>query len=726
MKRLLLLVLLATPVMAQAQSPQDLYQEALRLERSQGDLSGAIALYQRVAADYGGDRGLGALALLKIGQAYEQLGETEAERAYRRIVAEFGDQAETVAAAREALGRLVEPAAVEGWEGLSPEIAGQQIYAGRVSPDGGFFAASDQWGRLAYQGRGSSDPIIITEGPQPDPSGEWTDDNRPSFMDWTSAFSPDANQVAFARLEYATAHAGIMIHDRSTGQNRQLIDFNEHFGMSSWAVYGEVYDWGHDGQSILVGYEKRYRDTPGAEVDSTFLGVLDAETGVLKHSHFIPVQRAFGYETGCLINDTVALVNGEAEAGRSAVLRVDFVTGTMEPFWPERANSTVLACRDDGSVVAFRSDFFGEGNAYVVKAREGRPIGRPIRVPGATDRFGAFGLSNDGALHLYEKGSQQRLELYSISADARDVVGGATVLREDGGSRIIGWPRSGEYLGYFSYAWGMNLHDENGRSLRSVNLAELYDQRMNPIFDVWRIRFAADGSAVILARPAVQGSAGTWLFDPDQVALVDSLPNVFGSPGLSGRAISWADRLDPETMCVYQSAPPFHATEELVCYEDSYSVSAQAVLFSPDASKVSVATRSSGSPDWHLLEVKEMDVPGETHTTIVHLNSGEVLLHWEEPTERVNPNRVYPAYSWVPDGSGLIQHSKGAFHFLPLETGESEQLLERLTEGRTVYGSFAIGAVTNQILIHTEEDIPLEDLQPRIRIREGLLELLKD
>jgi hypothetical protein len=96
--------LIGAPTSAYSQRPDDLYQQALRKERAEGDLEGAIKLYRQVAGAT--DRALAARALVKIGEAYERLGKAGADSAYLRVVAQFADQPESVRAARARLDAL--------------------------------------------------------------------------------------------------------------------------------------------------------------------------------------------------------------------------------------------------------------------------------------------------------------------------------------------------------------------------------------------------------------------------------------------------------------------------------------------------------------------------------------------------------------------------------------------------------------------------------------------
>ena len=67
---------------ALAQSGNDLFQQALVKERTEGNMAEAIKLYQTIAQKYGTDRKLAAKALVQMGQCYEKLGSTEARKAY--------------------------------------------------------------------------------------------------------------------------------------------------------------------------------------------------------------------------------------------------------------------------------------------------------------------------------------------------------------------------------------------------------------------------------------------------------------------------------------------------------------------------------------------------------------------------------------------------------------------------------------------------------------------
>lgn len=103
---LVTLVVAAISTAYAQQTAEEIYQAALYQEEVQGNLEGALDVYQRILADFGDNRSVAARAQLHIGLCYEKLGLTEAQQAYRRVIADYPEHAEEVAVARERLNSL--------------------------------------------------------------------------------------------------------------------------------------------------------------------------------------------------------------------------------------------------------------------------------------------------------------------------------------------------------------------------------------------------------------------------------------------------------------------------------------------------------------------------------------------------------------------------------------------------------------------------------------------
>ncbi len=95
------------PEPASAQSGHDLLQRALVMERAEGNLDGAVVLYNKILEEHKKDRALCARALFQMASFFERLGRSEAADAYQRIMEEYPDQADQARQARIRLEGMV-------------------------------------------------------------------------------------------------------------------------------------------------------------------------------------------------------------------------------------------------------------------------------------------------------------------------------------------------------------------------------------------------------------------------------------------------------------------------------------------------------------------------------------------------------------------------------------------------------------------------------------------
>jgi hypothetical protein len=135
MKRLFVVacfVALALPsVSANDQRARVVLQAAEVKAKVEGDFAAAVKLYKDAEREAGSNRALVAQALVKMADAYQKLGDKEAQRIYQRLVADFADQKESVAIARARL----EPANVARRGATLQDVAGLNP-SGNVTADG--------------------------------------------------------------------------------------------------------------------------------------------------------------------------------------------------------------------------------------------------------------------------------------------------------------------------------------------------------------------------------------------------------------------------------------------------------------------------------------------------------------------------------------------------------------------------------------------------------------
>ena len=89
------------------QSAEDLYQSALMKKEAEGDLKGAIRLFQDILTKFPGKRDIAAKAQLQIGICLEKLGTKEAEKAFQKVIDNYPEQSDAVREAKEKLSLLL-------------------------------------------------------------------------------------------------------------------------------------------------------------------------------------------------------------------------------------------------------------------------------------------------------------------------------------------------------------------------------------------------------------------------------------------------------------------------------------------------------------------------------------------------------------------------------------------------------------------------------------------
>ncbi len=123
-------------------SPEVQLRAAMHMELVEGDLSGAIELYQKVASDPNAPRATVARALLQIGLCYEKLGDTQARPAYQKLIDGYPEQRREVEAARRRLAEMAEMSAeASGMPAFQHiEMTARLYMPGTLSPQGDYMA----------------------------------------------------------------------------------------------------------------------------------------------------------------------------------------------------------------------------------------------------------------------------------------------------------------------------------------------------------------------------------------------------------------------------------------------------------------------------------------------------------------------------------------------------------------------------------------------------------
>jgi hypothetical protein len=353
MKALLLIVIVilaagfATD--AAAQSAEDLFQQALRVERVSGNTEAAIDLYAQVVMDYPTERAVVARALLQMGKAYEVLGQGGAREAYSRIVAEYADfdtVADEAAERIAAFARLDVPSSPSPEPGslemitLAPSLPGgsHNLWGAGMSPDGEWVVrAADTGVVVQHLKSGAVDSLAVLR--------EICGSTR------SARFSPSGNQIAlscYPQEQEKDGRWGVVVFDRGSRTAELVFDGGEYFGAGdSWF---HVLNWSADGSAVLVRVSFWGESIP--DVYQMLLVPTSGGTPATIETHFYEA----GYtDQACLLRDDRYMF-GLYGWRPGSIHRTDTRTGERVPvLFDDLAEMDLYDCLPDSNMLIYGS-----------------------------------------------------------------------------------------------------------------------------------------------------------------------------------------------------------------------------------------------------------------------------------------------------------------------------------------------------------------------------------
>jgi hypothetical protein len=358
MKRTCILAFLAAALMAAppAQSPDVQFRAAQQKETVEGDLKTAIAMYRKLADDRGTPPDVAARALVRLGRSYQRLGNSEARKAFERVVNQFSAQTTAVAEAKQLLAAMPgNGAAVErGFvvRKLQSGVRGLLDSVG-VTRDGKYMAAV-QAARIDLAVLNLlTGEVVAVHTQQPVASGN-------EYI-YAPAISPDGQSIAVGVPTGAGAELRLI--ERSTGQVRTLF--------KSDSAFRVIPDWSRDSRTILAQ----------AGLHGGLL-LIDIASGAVRsvprsgeeeaYSRLSPDGQFIAYQTFPKRDA------GPVAPGKIFVERVDGSGDQLiaDPEW-----------RRDAGRLVFRRPLCdvhiqqcGRGASWAVRVEGGRPRGEPVSL----------------------------------------------------------------------------------------------------------------------------------------------------------------------------------------------------------------------------------------------------------------------------------------------------------------------------------------------------------
>lgn len=432
--------LLMPVVSAQVQKgeqPALLLEEATKKELVDGDLKGAIETYQRILKLEGVPRAVVAKALLRLGQCYEKLGNTEARNAYERIVREFADQPEEMHAARGRLAAL---------GGRDTAMRVRQVWAG---PTGDFLGAITRDGRYLTVQDWPSENVAVRDLATGQKRKLTNKDPKSHEFTTRTVPSPDGREVAYSWYNKdGITDLRLVGMD---GSNPRVLAADAEFKEA------EPFDWSPDGKHVLAVF---YKKRGGSRI--ALVSAVDGSMRVLKSFDVGGPMRVRLSQDGRYVAYDIQQSAGSGKYD-VFVLAVDGMREAAVVQHP--ANDALFDWTPDGARLLFGSDRAGTMGLWWVTVAGGEPAGAPEVVkPDIGQSARPIGFTRDGSYYYRFQTNLSDVFLAEIDFTAGRVLSPPVLAtqRYAGANSWPQWSPDGGKLLYLSRrgpgaGWGENV-----------------------------------------------------------------------------------------------------------------------------------------------------------------------------------------------------------------------------------------------------------------------------
>jgi Tol biopolymer transport system component len=415
----------ATPRQQQPDPARLLMEEATKKEVVDGDLKGAVEAYQKILALAGAPRAVVARALWHLGQCYEKLGDTEARKAYERLVREFADQPEEAKLARGRLAAL---------GGRDTAMRVRRVWAG---PAGDLLGAVTRDGRYLTLQEWPSENLAVRDLATGQIRRLTNKDPKSYEFAALSVPSPDGRDVAYAW--YNTDSFTDLRVVGMDGSNPRVLAADAEFKEA------EPFDWSPDGRHVLAVF---YKKRGGCQIG--LVSVADGSVHVLesldgggpKRVRFSPDGRFVAYDI-------------QAQPGSATydvfVLAVDGGRATAAVQHP--ANDVLFDWTPDGKKLLFGSDRSGTMGAWWVTMVDGQAEGAPEMVkPDLGQDARPMGFTRDGSYFYHGRTNLSDVSIAEVDFASGRVLAPPVLAtqRFAGSNSWPAWSPDGRHLAYLS------------------------------------------------------------------------------------------------------------------------------------------------------------------------------------------------------------------------------------------------------------------------------------
>jgi Tol biopolymer transport system component len=468
----------------QTDAPGVQLRAAIEKEEVEGDLQAAIEQYKKIVADSGDNRAVAAQALLRLGGCYEKLGHEDARKTYEQLLADYPEQQQEVAAARQRLAAITAPLPQENksvsvrmlWK-QSPAPLAAGIPLGEVSPDGRYISyVNDSDYVLAIRDLTTGQSRLLTG------KGGWS---------WGSCWSPDGKRIAY----------GWEIEDQKGVEMPYELRITDPTGKDGTRVlyrsetYVNPIGWFPDGKSILAGVEGKgkWGRVIRISLDDDAVQLLQTEWSSAIRSTSGPGSVRLSPDGKYVAHDFLTTNSN------SDIFLLPVSGGNEIPLVTGPYDDKLLAWTPDGRHMLFSSNRSGTYDAWLIRVENGKAAGMPELVKQDLGIVRPIGFAPGGGFYFGRVVAIHDILVADWNTEAGKPVSAPKMATEHfaGSTHWPEWSRDGKKLAYIVHRGALYSLADNQVRIRDLETGQ--ESTVPRIGDrITSLSWSPDGKSLLL------------------------------------------------------------------------------------------------------------------------------------------------------------------------------------------------------------------------------------
>lgn len=468
------------------QSAKALYETAVFKKDADGDMQGAIKLFNEIVERYPNNREIAAKAQLQIGLCYEKLGQKNVKQAldaFQKVVDNYPLQSEEVRAAEKKLLALLKtgPGDVKSKKEFKIEVVWSKPkwgIGGSPSPNGRYLSYVD-WdtGDLAYREIASGKTYRLTDlASHPE--------RQESAYD--SSWSPDSKQIAYCWENDTEKYYDIRVMRLDSKEHKTL------HRVGYFDAFIQPCGWTPDGRHILIRIiEGKFK-----------FGLLSAADGslrIIKELDLLEKRNRPGFIQLSPDGQHIAYDFQQNVDTPNHDIFVLSSNGSINvPLASHPAHDYFLGWAPEGKRVLFASDRTGSLDLWIVPVAGGKQNGDPVLLRRNIGSIKPLGILGNGSFFFNTAKGEVPFDIHTASLDSKtgDVLTPPKklTLPYQGNNRSPVWSPDGKHIAYISRRGVMNIHTLNIYSVETTGIRTILYKS-----DVGLPRWSPDGRYILVS-----------------------------------------------------------------------------------------------------------------------------------------------------------------------------------------------------------------------------------